>query len=91
MIRIYEVLPCPTVDHWGLLLRRDNPLSQKEKIIRVQDDDDTLCFRLLDPPIFDKLLIAWKRFQLFSKGTQQFIQLLKQEKASLDAMTPPRP
>lgn len=153
----YEVLPCPTVDHWGLLLRRDNPLSQKEKItpqdlwheklivsnqvlqgdshadklqtwikkpfadlsiiatynlaynaslmvseglgscimlekiIRVQDDDDTLCFRLLDPPIFDKLLIAWKRFQLFSKGTQQFIQLLKQEKASLDAMTPPRP
>lgn len=28
----YEVLPCPTVDRWGLLLRRDNPLSQKEKI-----------------------------------------------------------
>ena len=55
-----------------------------EKIIRVQDDDDTLCFRLLDPPIFDKLLIAWKRFQLFPKGTQQFIQLLKQEKDALE-------
>lgn len=146
----YEVLPCPTVDRWGLLLRRDNPLSQKEKItpqdlwdeklivsnqvlqgdnqadrlrvwlkkpfadlhisatynlaynaslmvreglgscimlekiIRVPEDDDTLCFRLLDPPISDRLLIAWKRFQLFPKGTQQFIQLLKQEKDALE-------
>lgn len=146
----YEVLPCPTVDRWGLLLRRDNPLSQKEKItpqdlwdeklivsnqvlqddnqadrlrvwlkkpfadlhisatynlaynaslmvreglgscimlekiIRVPEDDDTLCFRLLDPPLSDRLFIAWKRFQLFPKGTQQFIQLLKQEKDALE-------
>ncbi|MCF0153850.1 LysR family transcriptional regulator [Megasphaera sp.] len=153
----YEVLLCPTVDHWGILLRRDNPLSQKEKItpqdlwdeklivsnqvlqgdnhadklqvwlkkpfadlhisatyslaynaslmvreglgscimlekiIRVQEEDDTLCFRLLDPPIADRLLIVWKRFQLFSKGTQQFIQLLKQERGSQEKLTPPTP
>ena len=141
----YEVLPCPTVDHWGLLLRRDNPLSQKEKItpqdlwdeklivsnqvlhgdnhadklqgwlkkpladlhisatyslaynaslmvseglgscimlekiIHIPQDDPDLCFRLLNPPLEDRLFIVWKRFQLFSKGTQAFINLLKQE------------
>lgn len=32
----YEVLPCPTKDHWGILLHCDNPLSQKE-IITPQD------------------------------------------------------
>lgn len=50
-----------------------------EKIIRVPEDDDTLCFRLLDPPLAEQLSIIWKRFQLFSRGTQHFIQLLKEE------------
>lgn len=41
--------------------------------------DPALCFRLLDPVLEDTLFIVWKRFQLFSKGTQQFIHLLKEE------------
>ena len=141
----YEVLPCPTVDRWCLLLRRDNSLSQKkaitpqdlwneklivsnqvlqddlhgdalqswlkkpfadlhisatynlaynaslmvseglgscimlEKIIHILPDDPVLCFRLFNPSLEDRLFIIWKRFQLFSKGTQAFIGLLKQE------------
>lgn len=50
-----------------------------EKIINVPPHDPALCFRLLDPLLEDTLFIVWKRFQLFSKGTQQFIHLLKEE------------
>lgn len=141
----YEVLPCPATDRWGILLHRDNPLSQKEtitpqdlwkeklivsnqvlqgnihgdalqiwiqkpfadlhisatynlvynaslmvseglgscimleKIIRLSPEDPALCFRLFNPSLEDRLFIVWKRFQLFSKGTQAFIGLLKQE------------
>ncbi|MDY5465933.1 MAG: LysR family transcriptional regulator, partial [Megasphaera elsdenii] len=50
-----------------------------EKIINVPPYDPALCFRLLDPLLEDTLFIVWKRFQLFSKGTQQFIHLLKEE------------
>ena len=141
----FEVLPSPTVDHWGILLHRDNPLAKKEtitpqdlwnenlivsnqvlqgdshadklqswikkpfadlhiiatynlaynasimvseglgscimleKIIRIPPDDPVLCFQLFNPSLEDRLFIIWKRFQLFSKGTQAFIGLLKQE------------
>lgn len=50
-----------------------------EKIINVPPYDPALCFRLLEPLLEDTLFIVWKRFQLFSKGTQQFIHLLKEE------------
>lgn len=50
-----------------------------EKIINVPPYDPALCFRLLDPVLEDTLFIVWKRFQLFSKGAQQFIHLLKEE------------
>ena len=60
------------------------PASCWKKIIRVPEDDDTPVSAFLDPPLSDRLLIAWKRFQLFPKGTQQFIQLLKQEKDALE-------
>ena len=134
----YEYMRLPVSDTWGVLMRKDSPLAQKE-VIRAEDlwdkplivshqtsinsdmmawlkqdagklnivmtydlifnaslfvrqgmgyaialdklinttGDSELCFRPLSPTMEAGLCIAWKRYQVFSKASQEFLSLLK--------------
>ncbi len=134
----YESIPIPIKDTWGVLMRRDSPLSQKEfiqpedlwdkpLIISHQKSDNpyvirwlkqdisklnivatynlvfnaslladeglgyvltldklintegsNLCFRPLSPQLEAAACIVWKRYQVFSKAAERFLQHLQE-------------
>lgn len=139
-LKKYDYLKLPTSDTWGLLLRKDNPLAQKNSItskdlqgipllfsrqVLIQNElagwlgyepeklniigtynliynasvmvenglgsaltidglvhtskDSKLCFRPLNPLISADLLIAWKKYQIFSKAAEKFLEILQSE------------
>lgn len=133
----YESIPIPKKDIWGVLMRRDSPLAQKEfiqpedlwdkpLIISHQKSDNpyiaswlnrdisklnivatynlvfnasllvdeglgyalifdklintegsNLCFRPLSPQLDAAARIVWKRYQVFSKAAECFLQKLQ--------------
>lgn len=134
----YDSIPVPYEDTWGVLMRRDAPLAEKniitaedlmdqpliisrqafqsleyknffhceqdklniaatysllfngslmveeglgyaicfDKLINVSGDSN-LCFRPLEPQIKNHMSIIWKKYQIFSKPTQKFLQKLQ--------------
>ena len=136
----YSVYHLPIHDIWGVLMRRDSPLAQKESIspgdlaskplitsrlmgethpldtwfqkslhtlnivatysllynasLMVDDGlgyalclggiinttgDSTLCFRPLTPEVRANMGVVWKKFQVFSKASEKFLSVLRQE------------
>ena len=133
----YEALPIPVKDTWGVLMRTDSPLAEKESIspeelwdkpliISHQKGDDSylnrwlgrkesdlhivatynlvynasllvdeglgyalcydklvntqgtrLCFRPCSPSLYAHGMIVWKKYQVFSKAANIFLQSLK--------------
>ncbi|HJA92178.1 MAG TPA: LysR family transcriptional regulator [Candidatus Eisenbergiella merdipullorum] len=133
----YESLLLPQKDIWGVLMRRDSPLAQKESIqpedlwdkpliLSHQKGDDlhltqwmkrdisklnviatynlvfnasllvdeklgyalcfdklihtegtNLCFRPLSPKLESSAHLVWKRYQMFSKAAEKFLQELQ--------------
>lgn len=49
-----------------------------DKIINTSGDSE-LCFRPLYPTMEAGLCIVWKRYQVFSKASQEFLRLLRRE------------
>ena len=49
-----------------------------DKIINTSGDSE-LCFRPLYPTMEAGLCIVWKRYQVFSKASQEFLRLLRSE------------
>ncbi len=47
-----------------------------DKLINVTGDSN-LCFRPLEPPMTAEASIIWKRYQVFSKAAQRFIDALR--------------
>ena len=135
---VYNAVPAPVRDTWGVLMRRDSPLAQKEYIqpqdlwdkpliLSAQQNDDLsmvhwmqrdisklqvvatynlvfnasllveeglgyalcfdklinvtgdsrLCFRPLFPKMEAEASIIWKRYQVFPKAAQKFIEALQ--------------
>ena len=132
----YESLPLPIQDTWGVLMRRDSPLTQKARIgpedlwdkplimshqrgdvsylsrwmkkdlstlnvvatynlvynasllvdeglgyalcldKLINTTGSNLCFRPLDPPLEAAACIVWKKYQMFSKAAEAFLQSL---------------
>lgn len=139
-LKKYEYLRLPLKDTWGVLMRKDSPLAEKEfitpedlhdvPIIRseqtmkrnalfdwFQKDADSmnvvatynlvynasvfvkqglgyafgldrlinttgnseLCFRPLKPMIETSLVMVWKKYQVFSKPAEKFLELLNKK------------
>ena len=136
----YEYMRLPISDIWGVLMRKDSPLAEKEmicaqdlwdkplivshqtsisrdmmawlqrdvsklnivmtydlifnaslfvkkgigyaialdKIINTTGDNE-LCFRPLSPTLEAGLCIVWKKYQVFSRASKEFLHLLKNE------------
>ena len=135
----YNSIPLPYKDTWGVLMRRDSPLAEKETvtpedlrdkplIISSQDDNSgalttwikreipeveivatynllfnaslmveeglgyavgfdkiintsgnsSLCFRPLSPVREESMSIIWKKYQIFSKASEKFIQKIEE-------------
>ena len=138
----YNVIALPTYDTWGIIMRRDDPLAQKEYVteedisekpliisrgitesnmmydksllenvvatysliyngsLMVADGlgymlcldkilnlsgDSPLCFRPLMPLLQTHMSIAWKKFQVFSKASEKFLTLLRNELMQQDS------
>ncbi|MDE6973721.1 MAG: LysR family transcriptional regulator [Lachnospiraceae bacterium] len=136
----YDYIRLPLKDTWGVLMRKDSPLAEKESIIAedlwdkpliishqtsinsemfswLKTDitklnivatydlvynasqfvkkgfgyvialdklinttgDSTLCFRPLYPTLEAGLCIVWKKYQVFSKASNAFLQQLQEE------------
>ena len=135
----YESIPLPIKDSWGVLMRRDAPLAQKEaispedlwdqpliishqrgsdqylarwlrrdishlhivatynlvfnaslladeglgyafcldKLINTQGS--SLCFRPFSPPMVSEAYVVWKKYQVFSKAAEKFLQELQSQ------------
>ena len=133
----YESIPLPIRDTWGILMRRDSPLVEKEGICPedlwdkplimshqrgdasylsrwmkkdfsalnmvatynlvynasllvdeglgyalcldklINTAGSNLCFRPLDPPLEAAACIVWKKYQMFSKAAEAFLQRLQ--------------
>lgn len=43
------------------------------------DENSLLCFKPLSPQLEDGIHIAWKKYHLFSKQAERFLELLKEE------------
>ena len=141
---VYNAVPAPVRDTWGVLMRRDSPLAQKEYIqpqdlwdkpliLSAQKNDDLsmvhwmqrdisklqvvatynlvfnasllveeglgyalcfdklinvtgdsrLCFRPLFPKMEAEASIIWKRYQVFPKAAQKFIEVLQKSCAAV--------
>ena len=142
----YEILEIPVKEHWGVLMRRDSPLAEKEQIVpedlwdkpliisrqassssllstwlkrdiselnvvatysllyngslMVEEGmgyalcldniinttgDSELCFRPFSPPLELGVSLVWKRYQVFSKAAEKFLQSMhSQLEASMD-------
>ncbi len=134
----YEAIPVPVKDSWGVLMRRDSPLAEKENIcpedlwdkpliVSHQRGDDSylgqwlkreisklnivatynlvfnasllvdeglgyalcfdklinthgsnLCFRPFSPRLEARGFIVWKKYQVFSKAANVFLQYLRE-------------
>ena len=134
----YEAIPVPIKDTWGVLMRKDSPLAEKEAIcpedlwdkpliVSHQKGDDVylnqwlqreeselhivatynllfnasllvdeglgyalcydklintqgsnLCFRPFSPRLEARGLIVWKKYQVFSKAANIFLQYLRE-------------
>ena len=135
----YNVLEMPYHDIWGVLIRKDSPLAEKESIAPAdlydvplilsqqeshggtltqwlgRDPDQlniaatynlifnasllvdeglgyaigldkiinttgesNLCFRPLNPRLENKMNIIWKKYQVFSKPVEKFLEVLRQ-------------
>ena len=48
-----------------------------DKIINTSGNS-TLCFRSLEPNLKVKMNIVWKKYQMFSKPAEKFLQILKE-------------
>ena len=136
---IYSSMKLPAQDTWGVLMRKDSPLAQKEAIVPrdlwnqplilsaqkhdagpmanwIKQDisklnvvasynlvfnasllvdeglgyaicldklinvsgDSNLCFRPLEPQMVAEASVIWKRYQVFSKAANCFLDELKQ-------------
>lgn len=143
-INKYDYIKLPLKDIWGVLMRRDSPLAEKESIIAedlwdkpliishqasansemfswLKTDlsklnivatydlvynaslfvkkgfgyvialdriinttgDSELCFRPLYPTLEAGLCIVWKKYQVFSKASNAFLQQLQKELANM--------
>ena len=134
----YEIIPVPIKDTWGVLMRKDAPLAEKQYIcpadlwdkpliVSHQKGDNhylgrwlqrkeselhivatynllfnasllvdeglgyalgldklihthgsNLCFRPFSPPLEASCFIVWKKYQVFSKAAEAFLQTLQQ-------------
>lgn len=134
----YEAIPVPAKDTWGVLMRKDSPLAEKETIcpedlwdkpliVSQQKGDNVylghwlqreeselhiiatynllfnasllvdeglgyalcydklintqgsnLCFRPLSPQLEAPCFIVWKKYQMFSKAANVFLQYLRE-------------
>lgn len=134
----YEAIPLPLKDSWGVLMRNDSPLAQKQEIapedlwdkplivshqkgdhhylerwLRKKESElnivatynlifnasllvdeglgyalcydklintrgGNLCFRPFSPPLEANSFIVWKKYQVFSKAANLFLQYLKE-------------
>ena len=138
----YNVITLPAYDTMGIIMRRDDPLAQKEYVtaeemagkplivnrgilgsgmlhdqplfknvvatysliyngsLMVADGlgymlcldkilnlsgDSPLCFRPLMPPFKTRMSIAWKKFQVFSRASEKFLSLLRNELMQQDS------
>jgi len=54
-----------------------------DKLINTTGESD-LCFRPLYPTLEANLCIAWKKYQVFSKASKEFLRQLKSEWESED-------
>lgn len=141
----YNYLRLPDTDTWGLLMRKDSPLADKESI-RAEDleniplivsrqsmvhnelsgwsgndfdklnivatynliynaslmvdegfgyalcldrlvfsaNNNNFCFRPLEPRLEARLDIAWKKYQVFSKAAEKFLEVLEEEIRPID-------
>ncbi|WP_050698191.1 LysR family transcriptional regulator [Anaeromassilibacillus senegalensis] len=136
----YDYLKLPVTDVWGVLMRQDSALAQKESIraedlwdvplllsrqalgkSRVSDwlgrgydslhvaatynlifnaslmveeglgyaltldklvntaGNSPLCFRPVEPRLESPLYIVWKKYQIFSRATERFLQMLREK------------
>ena len=134
----YDYITLPATDVWGLLMRKDSPLAEKnavrpedlkglrilgsrqavmrnelsgwyggdferlniaatynliynaalmvdegfgyalclDKLINTTGDSN-LCFRLLEPRLEARLILVWKKYQVFSRAVQKFLERLQ--------------
>lgn len=134
----YEYLKLPAIDTWGVLMRRDSPLANKDditpedlkdrplmvsrqaiqgelvdwlkngmdyfKIVStynllynaslmvdeglgyalcfdkiINTTGTNLCFKPLSPKLEVEMNIAWKKYQVFSKASQKFLEKLQEK------------
>jgi DNA-binding transcriptional LysR family regulator len=139
----YDIMRIPINEHWGVLMRRDDPLAQKKSITpedlkdlplitsaqenarkklagwmhkpvsrlkivatynlilnaailtdeglgytigfdklldTVMDrGNSSLCFRPLSPVMEDEAFIIWKKYQIFSRAADRFLQQIRKE------------
>ena len=133
----YNYLKIPSLDHWGLIMRKDSPLAEhscihlndlmniplilsrqamreemprwfgetqdKLNIVATYDllfntsvmvregfgyvlgfdglvntgPDSDICFRPLEPALESPMYIIWKKYQMFSKPAEKFLEVLK--------------
>ncbi|MGI6177397.1 MAG: LysR family transcriptional regulator [Eubacterium sp.] len=139
----YDIMRIPIKEHWGVLMRRDDPLAMKENIspedlkdlplitssqenakkqlaswmhrsvprlnivatynlilnaailtdegfgytigfdklldTALDQGNSSLCFRPLSPIMEDEAFIIWKKYQIFSKAADRFLQQIREE------------
>lgn len=139
-LKKYDYISLPLHDTWGVLMRKDSPLAEKDRIrpedlweqplllsqqsvgtdhlthwlqrdhgalnvvatynlifnvsLMVEEGlgyaiafdklinttgDSKLCFRPLDPPLTSELHVGWKKFQVFSKAAEKFLDVLREQ------------
>lgn len=142
-VKKYNTIPIPIKEHWGVLMRRDDPLAAKKNItpddlkdrpliISSQENarkqlaawlhrpvsrlniaatynlilnaailsdegfgytigfdklldtvldpgNASLCFRPLSPVMEDEAFIIWKKYQIFSRAADRFLQQVREE------------
>lgn len=49
-----------------------------DKLINLTDDSN-LCFKPIIPNLTTNLVIVWKKYQVFSKASQEFLNELQKE------------
>ena len=54
-----------------------------DRIINTSGDSN-LCFRPLTPPLYAQMYLIWKKYQILSKPTEKFLQVLKEILAEME-------
>ena len=47
--------------------------------ITLTEEDAVLCFRPLSPAVHAHMSVAWKKFQVFSKASEKFLEELRKK------------